>query len=427
LLKLLSDSNPNPQEKSLEILSLFLKNEPNLVSPYLGGILKILIEKNISGSKQSAKDSAKALVTGLFKLDRAQVTGVLIKYLDHKTPKMVSAAIVSFTVVLENLSFKVLDLNLVTSQMAKTSEHTNPQIRSESLNWFKELYKQIQSGIEPFLSKLKKPQQEELRKLFTTIEVLPSTGIDCSEMLESRDIFQKFNEKWTETVLSLEKWTEKKQALEELNTAADYPKLSEKSASYLVAMCKRLLNDSNIHVVSQSIKLLGLLAKGQKRFFESFAKMMAPVLFLKFRDKNKIIIQETHLALENFLFAVSLDQLLPMLESSLNDKTIPVKLQTLTFINKVFRKASKEGIRELFMLLIIISDDSNDTVREACFNVLAVFVNEFLELLSLLSELPEVKKKKVNFIRNQLTSAGQNKENLNVEVKVKNFETVLGC
>ena len=60
----------------------------------------------------------------------------------------------------------------------------------------------------------------------------------------------------------MEKWIHKKEALEELNAAANTPKLADKSALHLATLAKRLFTDSNIQVNLQAIKLVGLLAKG---------------------------------------------------------------------------------------------------------------------------------------------------------------------
>ena len=395
LLKILNDSNPNPQEKSLEVLRTYLENESKSLIPYLGGIVKTLIEKNISSSKQSSKDLGKDLIVLIFKLDKAQVTSDLFKYLDHKNPKLVSASINSLTSILITQKFRSLDLNSVSSHLAKVAEHTNQSIRTDVLNWFKELYRQVQGGVEPFIEKLKKQQQDELRKLFTTVEIDPCPQVDTSEFLETRDIFTRFNEKWTENVMALEKWTEKKEALEELNSAANYAKLAEKSPAALVAMAKRLMNDSNVHVVCQSVRLLGLLARGQRKFFESYAKMMAPALLCKFRDKNKAVVNEVHLALENFLHSVSADMLIQHVENCLNDKTVTAKINALLLIEKIFAKASKDGIRELFMIVKANTEDSNEAVRETCFRTLKSFINEFAELQGLIADLPDAKKKKI--------------------------------
>ena len=58
------------------------------------------------------------------------------------------------------------------------------------------------------------------------------------------------------------KWSEKKAALDELNADASAPKLAEKSAGEICGMVRRLLTDSNIVVVTQSVRVLGNLAKG---------------------------------------------------------------------------------------------------------------------------------------------------------------------
>jgi hypothetical protein len=69
------------------------------------------------------------------------------------------------------------------------------------------------------------------------------------DVFGAKNILKKFNEKWVEDVLSMEKWTEKKSALEELNSEADCPKIEPGNTHYLANLIQRLMNDSNIIVV----------------------------------------------------------------------------------------------------------------------------------------------------------------------------------
>lgn len=397
LLKFLNDSNPNPQEKSLEILKNYLQNQAKLLLGLLGGIVKVLVEKNISGSRPSSKELAKDLLPLLYQVDKSQVLLELIKYFDHKNPKFVTASLSGVTLILMKLSYKSLDLNMISVNIAKAAEHTNQLIRSEAMNWFKELYKQIREGISPFLMNLKKQQQEELRRLFDTMEIDEVEKVDAYELVNAKDIFGKFNEKWAENVVDLEKWTEKKEALEEINQAADYPKLVEKSPQALVGMIKRLMGDNNVHVVSLAIRLLGLLARGQKRYFEGFAKLMAPVLLTKFRDKNKAIISETHRTLELFLESIAFEQMLTYIETALSDKTVNTKLNILTWISKIIQigKLSNENIKELFIIVKLTLEDSNESVRDSSCLILRTLLQSFPDLISFLSDLPDAKKKKI--------------------------------
>ncbi len=53
-----------------------------------------------------------------------------------------------------------------------------------------------------------------------------SAGIDAYEIADPVDIFNKFNEAWTDKVLGMEKWMEKKEEMEELvKTAGNVTKM----------------------------------------------------------------------------------------------------------------------------------------------------------------------------------------------------------
>lgn len=60
--------------------------------------------------------------------------------------------------------------------------------------------------------------------------------------------------------------------MEQLNAEANVPRLADKSPAALVNLAKRLLNDSNVPVCVQAIKLVGLLSKGLRKSFELYAR-----------------------------------------------------------------------------------------------------------------------------------------------------------
>lgn len=397
ITKFLNDPNPNPQEKALEILKFYIDSDMTSLQSYCENIVKVLIEKHISGPRNVIKEQSKDLLSKIFILDKEKIIQELSKYCDHKNIKYQAAAISGLSHLITTVGLKEFDFKFVMKNMEKAADNTNLSIRSEALNFYKELYKILKDGINPYIANLKKSQQEELTKAFSTIQVVEEPDVNPYEFLDFKDIFTEFNERWADNVLALEKWSDKKLALEDVNKAADFPKLAEKSSGHLIGMVKRLLNDSNIHVVSQAIKLLGLLAKGQRKYFESYSKMMLPVLLSKFRDKKPLIIQETHTTLDNFSFSLSSDSMIPSIDHAMQDKTVSVKQNTLIWLQKLIlsNQFNEDSRKQVVNILKVAIDDSTESIRESTYELLKILIEKHPGLIDCLSGIAENKLKKI--------------------------------
>lgn len=94
--------------------------------------------------------------------------------------------------------------------------------------FYKEAYKWLgEQVMAPFVKNLKKAQTDELDKFYSEWEKQPMTplrggasvevnasaggnaGIDAYDIVDAVDLFSKFNEKWCDKVLALQKWNEK--------------------------------------------------------------------------------------------------------------------------------------------------------------------------------------------------------------------------
>lgn len=397
LHKFLSDPNPNPQEKAMEILNLYIKTDSSSLTPYCDLITKPLIEKHISGSRVNIKDQAKELLLGVYRIDKEKVLLEILKYFDHKNLKFQVASISGVNYLIKNLGVKDFNFKAVIPYMEKAAETTNISIRSEALNFYKELYKIINKGIEPYLSKLKKQQQDELNKAFAAMTIEEVSESNMYDLLDSCDIFTYYNEKWADSLLAMEKWSEKKDALEELNAKASFPKLAEKNPAALVGLAKRLMKDNNVNVAVQAIRLVGNLAKGQKKFFEPYAKAFMPIFLSKFNDKKPQIIQELHKSLDLLTYSVKVDCVLNHIQAALQDKSVATKLNTMQWLEKtgLFHIISDDVAKDIFITIKGLTDDSNESVRESCFSLLKALVSKYSYLSGLLSDLSQAKLKKL--------------------------------
>lgn len=426
LVKYISDSNPGAQEKALDLMKVYLEKQPDMLLGHSEGLVKALVEKGMASAKASIKNESLVIVLDLFSVHKDNFEGFiagLISVIGNKNIKVQAAAMQAVNSIMAAFGVKKLPFKPFVPAIEKHAAASNPQVRGEALNFYKECYKWVRDLIKPAVEKLKKPQQDELQKAFDEITEAPvptrwlkheeETGkleaasgnkagkpIDIYEMADAKDIFNKYGEKWCNGVLAMEKWVEKKAALEELNKEADYPKLAEKSAAEIVGMAKRLINDSNVQVMLQTVKLVGLLAKGQRKYFDNYARQFLPLLLQKFKDKKTQVLQETHAGLDNLMFSLTLEQCMDDFKEALEDKTPSVKTNTCQLIERLSETVPVNDIKAILKPLSVLlkknTDDSTPEVRNCSLKLLGVLLKKCPEATApLLKDLPAAKMKKI--------------------------------
>jgi CLASP N terminal len=448
VLKFISDSHPGPQEKGLEILKVYIEKNPSFLLPHSENIVKALIEKGVSSTKSSIKQLSASLLIDFFSQHKDNFDGFiqgLLGSLQNKNLKVQGSAIMTINLMISSFGIKLIPYKSFIPHMEKLAGNSNPIVRSEAINFYKECYRWIRDLILPHVSKLKKAQQDELQKSFEEILEIStptrylkheeskgiievskpkSKNLDVYDIADAKDIFIKFNDKWIESVLDMDKWVDKKQALEILNSEANYPKIVEKSAAALVGMAKRLINDSNVNVMLQAMKLVGLLAKGQRKYFENYAKQFFPIFLSKLKDKKTQVIQETYATLENLLFSVNLEYLNDDIKEVLEDKTPTLKLNVTVWLENLLSNFPLDqltkSIKNLAIMIKKNTDDSNAEVRTESFKLLSIMLKRFPETLNLaLKDFPSAKMKKIEELSETTTvkDVAQSEETFAVENK----------
>ena len=427
VVRFISDSHPGAQEKAMDVLQVYLAHKSSILFPHSENLVKTLIEKCVASTKASTKASASTMMLDFFAEHKENFEGFiqgLLQALNNKNIKVQTAAIFTINSAMAAFGVRHIPFKPFLGAMEKFAGNSNPVVRGEALNFYKECYRWVRDLILPSVNKLKKPQQDELHKAFEEITESPcptrhlkheeskerSEGekprnrpIDVYEMADARDIFTRFNDKWADSVLEMEKWTEKKLALELLNTEANYPKIAEKSPAILVAMAKRLINDANVNVMLQALKMIGLLAKGQRKYFEQYAKQFFPIFLSKLKDKKTQIIQETYLGLENLLFSVNLEQVNEDIKESMEDKTPTLKVNVTIWLQKIYGSLSVEilgkNAKNIAWMARKNTDDSIAEVRNESFKLISVMLKRFPEAVNqVIKDFPPPKLKKLEEI-----------------------------
>ena len=417
LTKWLGDVHPGAQESAMALIMRLLIHQPQLFQgPRAIDIAKTAIEKAITSSKSSIKSAATDLIVNLFQGLDEDWEGFALEIatlMEQKNPKVQSATVYALTQLLTNFGPAGLPIKQWLSLVERATSSPNLTVRSDSLRFLKEVYRWLHESLFPFLPRVKKELIEEIKQ--TDLGSVPVTPIkvtkqvhtrnllDAFEMSDAKDIFVRFNEAWCEQVVGMEKWTDRKEALETLNTEADVPRLADKPADALVALSKRLLNDSNVQVVTLVIRLLGLLAKGQKNAFEQPAKHFLPLLVLKFRDKKPQIVSETHQTLLRLLKSIKLSYILEKMPKFLEDKTPSVRVNLFLYMEAWISSEPDQTLPVCGSIVDMVKryvGDNVAEVRDAATNLIGEYVSktDASVVLGVIKDLPAGKVKRIQEI-----------------------------
>lgn len=423
--KYLGDAHPGAQEQVMDAFAAVLGKRPEMLIAMAPDCVRALVEKGLTSAKTTNKAAAGNVLLLLFESFSSGFevfAEALISTLENKNVKVQAAGVFAVTLVLKDFGPVNFQLKMFLTPMERLAASTNPAVRTEVMNFFKEAYRWIREAIKPTIDRLKKAQIEELMKSFEEITEFPqpvrlnkgqklapassSRGpqIDAYDLAEAKDIFGKYNGNWVDGVLAMEKWVEKKEALEELNREADTPKLAERSPQELVTLVKRLLVDNNMNVQLQAIKLAGLLARGQRRYFEPFAKQLFPALLLKLKDKKGPVVQETQTALDNMLKSADFEDFLEDVSKILEDKAAHAKINAANLIDRISvtlpAKVKGRIGRDLAVMIKKNVNDSSADVRDSMLKSLALLKAKVSAeaVLAVVGDLPPAKLQKLNEI-----------------------------
>lgn len=280
-------------------------------------------------------------------------------------------------------------------EFEKLANNSSSILRNAALDFYKEAYKWLGSGILALMSGVKKSLQQEVEKF---IESWPKDTVmrakvsaideeacenqansaktcenemDMYDILEGVDVFSRFNENWCEKVLAQAKWSEKKSMLEEMIAACNVPKVQSASFFAITSLLKKILNDNNVNVMCCGLKLCGLLAKTLRKSFQSSAKLLFPLVLSRFKEKKPFILEETHRTLEFFFYCFAgIDDVFEDIKEALQEKVVSLKQNALIWLDKFVEKTlrnpqkSINSVRNLAGVLKNLLDDSSAEIRD---------------------------------------------------------------
>ena len=152
---------------------------------------------------------------------------------------------------------------------------------------FEEL-KKLPKGQHKKLTRTEKEaaKDAELNAAIAAEESKDAEVVDAFDIAAPVDILSKFNTDWIVAAAALVKWNERVEKMNEIQTAANVPKLAKGSYAelfdYLLKECKH----ANVNVQQAGVKTIGLLAKGLRQDFAKEAKAAVPIIMPKFKERK---------------------------------------------------------------------------------------------------------------------------------------------
>ena len=342
LSQILNEQHQGNLEEAVNILNSFLEKNIQIskeCQPELNTIIKLLIEKCYSSSKQSLKDKSKDMIISFIEYLTNTETLVdnLITIMQSRNQKMSQGGVSISTIILALFGDKVINYKKLASSLTALSDKCSPLIKQNIVEFFIELYKWIKKQVYPLIDKkVKDTIKKDIEKGIEQIEKQfgpaffpdPTKFIGNKTKLEKNsnknivedngdivmndqteiDIFTKkfgFDDKFVEKMLKPEcKWKEKKDAFDQLTELLNPEKLKRKVKNTnrlnFMDMVKQLLKQPNQSVKHSIIRSMGNLCLALGNNFTVEAKELFPRIIENLSINKISIINDIISTLINF-------------------------------------------------------------------------------------------------------------------------------
>jgi hypothetical protein len=323
----------------------------------------------LAATRPQAKQKALEALLLYIELDKADpIIEELLPLLAHKQPKIIAATLAALREIYKAYGVKTVEPKPTLKALPKIYGHADKNVRAEGQALTVELYRWLREAMKPlFWNDLKPVQQTDLEKLFekvkdepppkqerllrsqqAAIEAAPPPGaeadeddagayeeeaeIDLEPEYAAINVLAKVPKDFYERLAS-SKWKDRKEALDELQTAINHPKLEDGQYSDLCAAFAKCMKDANIAVVTVAANCVEILAKGLRKSFSRYRGTVMGPMQERLKEKKQSVTDAIAAALDAVFAATSgfADCLEEMLEF-LKHKNPQVKLESTKFL-----------------------------------------------------------------------------------------------
>lgn len=404
--KFVIDSNAMGQEKGLEAALAFVENYAH-AGKTVGEVMSGIVTKCMAAPKTRTRELALQITLMYIEIEKHEIVEEeLIKGMDLKNPKIVSACINACTTALREFGSKVITVKPLVKKISVLFSDRDKTVRDEARAMVIEMYRWIGPALRSQLTNLQPVQVTELEAEFSKIEGQKATPtrylrsqqekqakmaveategdegevedeeggdappVDAYEISDPVDILSKLPKDFLEKI-EAKKWQERKEALEVLENLVKAPKLENGDYGDVVRALKKVVQkDSNVLCIALAGKCLAGLASGLKKRFQIYASATVPALLEKFKEKKANVVTAIKEAIDAVYLTTSLETILEDVLEAFNNKNPSVKSETALFLARAFTKTqpavlNKKLLKALTGAFIKIINESDPTVRDS--------------------------------------------------------------
>ena len=465
LSQILNEQHQGNLEEAVNILNSFLEKNIQIskeCQPELNTIIKLLIEKCYSSSKQSLKDKSKDMIISFIEYLTSTETLVdnLITIMQSRNQKMSQGGVSISTIILTLFGDKVINYKKLSSALTALSDKCSPLIKQNIVEFFVELYKWIKKQVYPLIDKkvkdtIKKDIEkgiEQIEKQFGPAFFPDPTKFIGNKMKSEKnsnkniveengdivmndqteiDIFTKkfgFDDKFVEKMLKPEcKWKEKKDAFDQLTELLNPEKLKRKVKNTnrlnFMDMVKQLLKQPNQSVKHSIIRSMGNLCLALGNNFTVEAKELFPRIIENLSINKISIINDIISTLINFSKVIDnnwISEALVKYGSKSNICNI-AKTNLCSLIEKLLDNQKNNNDLNCYIptikdIVIKYMDDHSQEIRNTSAKLMSYIKNTKINLFNnnvIKKELNPQKIKKIEEFDKGMNKLGNNKSTMN--------------
>ena len=465
LSQILNEQHQGNLEEAVNILNSFLEKNIQIskeCQPELNTIIKLLIEKCYSSSKQSLKDKSKDMIISFIEYLTSTETLVdnLITIMQSRNQKMSQGGVSISTIILTLFGDKVINYKKLSSALTALSDKCSPLIKQNIVEFFVELYKWIKKQVYPLIDKkvkdtIKKDIEkgiEQIEKQFGPAFFPEPTKFIGNKMKSEKnsnkniveengdivmndqteiDIFTKkfgFDDKFVEKMLKPEcKWKEKKDAFDQLTELLNPEKLKRKVKNTnrlnFMDMVKQLLKQPNQSVKHSIIRSMGNLCLALGNNFTVEAKELFPRIIENLSINKISIINDIISTLINFSKVIDnnwISEALVKYGTKSNICNI-AKTNLCSLIEKLLDNQKNNNDLNCYIptikdIVIKYMDDHSQEIRNTSAKLMSYIKNTKINLFNnnvIKKELNPQKIKKIEEFDKGMNKLGNNKSSMN--------------
>ncbi|VEN43701.1 unnamed protein product, partial [Callosobruchus maculatus] len=407
--KFVVDSNALGQEKGLEATLAYVENYAHAgktVSEVMSGI----VSKCVAAQKTKTRELALQLILMYIEIEKQDaVQEELIKGMEAKNPKIVSACVNASTQSLKEFGSKIVSVKPLLKKISTLLADRDKTVRDETKMMIVEMYRWIGAALKPQLqaANLQAVQMTELEAEFAKIEGQKATpmryirsqqakqaaiaaaeaangdegdeeeeqddevaAIDPYELADPVDILSKLPKDFYEKI-EAKKWQERKEVLDALENLVKTPKLENGDYGDLIRSLKKVVQkDTNVICVAIAGRCIAGIANGLKKKFQTYAGFVVPALLEKFKEKKANVVSALREAIDATYLTTTLEAILDDVLEALNNKNPSVKLECSLFLARAFTKTiatsvNKKLLKAITTVLVKNINEPDPSVREA--------------------------------------------------------------